>query len=193
MSLEINNLITSAKTVGMLQHDEEIISLSTFVAALQPKRIMEIGSWKGGVFKILSSIAKELAISVDLDAYGDLPGTMQERNDMFRSWGSHIHPLVGDSHSMATYQSVQKLLGTQKIDFLLIDGDHSYEGAKQDYFMYSPFVRSGGWIAFHDINDSQFHRERNCYVFNLWNELQGNKIVYTLNKQWGGIGLIQVP
>jgi hypothetical protein len=59
--------------------------------------------------------------------------------------------------------------------------------------MYGPFVRSGGWIAFHDINDSQFHRERNCYVFNLWNELQGNKIVYTLNKQWGGIGLIQVP
>ena len=193
MSVEIHNLITSAKTVGMLQHDEEIISLSTFVAALQPKRVMEIGSWKGGVFKILSSIAKELAISVDLDAYGDLPGTMEERNAMFRSWGEHIHPLVGDSHSMGTYRAVHSLVGNQQLDFLMIDGDHSYEGVKQDYFMYSPFVRSGGWIAFHDINDSQFHRERNCYVFNFGNELQGNKVVYTLNKQWGGIGLIQMP
>jgi hypothetical protein len=117
MSLEIHNLITSAKTVGMLQHDEEIISLSTFVAALQPKRIMEIGSWKGGVFKILSSIAKELAISVDLDAYGDLPGTMEERNAMFRSWGGHIHPLVGDFHSMGTYRAVHSLVGDQQLDF----------------------------------------------------------------------------
>ena len=37
------------------------------------------------------------------------------------------------------------------MDFLFIDGDHSYEGAKQDFENYSKLVRPGGLIALHDI------------------------------------------
>jgi len=33
---------------------------------------------------------------------------------------------------------------------LFPDGDHSYEGVKRDFEMYSPLVRPGGIIAFHD-------------------------------------------
>jgi len=36
-------------------------------------------------------------------------------------------------------------------DFLFIDGDHTYEGVEGDFEMYSPLVRRGGIIAFHDI------------------------------------------
>jgi predicted O-methyltransferase YrrM len=39
---------------------------------------------------------------------------------------------------------------TEPITLLWIDGDHSYEGAKRDFDMWSPFVRAGGLIAFHD-------------------------------------------
>lgn len=38
-----------------------------------------------------------------------------------------------------------------KLDLLLIDGDHSYEGVLEDYSTYSPLVRQGGVIALHDI------------------------------------------
>ena len=34
------------------------------------------------------------------------------------------------------------------LDLLFIDGDHSYEGVRQDYKMYSKLVRDGGLIAF---------------------------------------------
>ncbi len=37
-----------------------------------------------------------------------------------------------------------------KIDFLFIDGDHNYEGVKKDWELYSPLLKSGSVIAFHD-------------------------------------------
>jgi len=40
------------------------------------------------------------------------------------------------------------------IDVLFIDGDHSYEGAKDDWDNFYPFVKSGGWILFHDCDDT---------------------------------------
>ncbi len=41
---------------------------------------------------------------------------------------------------------------SQRFDFLFIDADHSYEGCKADFVAWSPLVRSGGEIAFHDAN-----------------------------------------
>jgi len=40
---------------------------------------------------------------------------------------------------------------TAPIDFLFIDGDHSYAGVKSDFEMFAPLVRAGGVVAFHDI------------------------------------------
>lgn len=39
----------------------------------------------------------------------------------------------------------------QPIDFLFIDGDHQTASVLADYWHWSPLVRSGGLIAFHDI------------------------------------------
>ncbi len=38
----------------------------------------------------------------------------------------------------------------KRIGLLFIDGDHTYEGAKQDVLDWTPLVESGGLIAFHD-------------------------------------------
>jgi predicted O-methyltransferase YrrM len=46
---------------------------------------------------------------------------------------------------------VKKILEGRKLDFLFIDGDHTYEGVKGDFKMYFPLVRKDGIIAFHDI------------------------------------------
>ena len=40
---------------------------------------------------------------------------------------------------------------TQSLDVLFIDGDHTYEGVKDDFLSYSPLIRRGGIVAFHDI------------------------------------------
>ena len=38
----------------------------------------------------------------------------------------------------------------QKIDFLFIDGDHSYEACKKDWDLCSPLLREGSVVVFHD-------------------------------------------
>ena len=38
-----------------------------------------------------------------------------------------------------------------KFDFLFIDGDHSYEGVRRDFELYSPLAEVGALVAFHDI------------------------------------------
>jgi len=53
--------------------------------------------------------------------------------------------IVGNSHNQIIYNKVKGIY-----DLLFIDGDHSYEGVKQDWVMYSPLVRKGGIVAFHD-------------------------------------------
>jgi predicted O-methyltransferase YrrM len=39
----------------------------------------------------------------------------------------------------------------QQIDLLFIDGAHEYDAVLQDYEQWSPLVRPGGTIAFHDV------------------------------------------
>ena len=73
----------------------------------------------------------------------------------------------------------------------MIDGDHTYEGVKQDYEMYRHLVKDGGWIAFHDVNDTEHHRKRNVYVGKLWDELKGEKIEFNEKTHWAGIGIIK--
>lgn len=53
--------------------------------------------------------------------------------------------LVGDS------KQVGKAWEHGAIDFLFIDGDHSYEGALGDIEAWATHVRGGGFMAFHDV------------------------------------------
>jgi predicted O-methyltransferase YrrM len=41
-----------------------------------------------------------------------------------------------------------------KIDFLFIDGDHSYEGVKKDFELYSTLLSDKGIIVIHDTDSN---------------------------------------
>jgi predicted O-methyltransferase YrrM len=56
-----------------------------------------------------------------------------------------------DSHDPRTCERLRRRLAGRAIDFLFIDGDHTYEGVKRDFEMYSPLVRPGGLVALHDV------------------------------------------
>ncbi len=62
-------------------------------------------------------------------------------------FASRAEPVVSDSLAAATSLAAKR--GT--IDFVFIDGDHSYEACKADIFAWTPFVKTGGVIAFHDF------------------------------------------
>lgn len=58
-------------------------------------------------------------------------------------WRTWITPLRGYSTEIARSFN-------RPIDFLLLDGDHSYQGCHQDILAWLPKVRSGGTLVFHD-------------------------------------------
>ena len=70
-------------------------------------------------------------------------------------------------------QKIKAILKDNKVDFIYIDGDHNYEGVKKDFEMYSPLVRKGGIIAFHDIVPSGYPK-----VYKFWNEVKENKNIW---------------
>lgn len=66
----------------------------------------------------------------------------------------HTNYIVADSAVYgAAYWSPER-----KIDFLIIDGDHSYNGVRRDLDAWLPHVSVNGYIFLHDFNadDTQF-------------------------------------
>jgi predicted O-methyltransferase YrrM len=42
---------------------------------------------------------------------------------------------------------------TEPVDVVFIDGDHSPEGVREDWDVWHPHVKPGGFVAFHDARD----------------------------------------
>jgi predicted O-methyltransferase YrrM len=72
--------------------------------------------------------------------------------------------------------------------------DHTYEGVKKDFEMYSPLVREGGIVAFHDIVPGL--HEYVGGVPRFWREVKSNYVSKEIVKDWNqggfGIGVIRI-
>jgi len=131
------------------QKPHEILPLLGLLDSLKPQRICEIGAEGGGNLLLFSLVAAPDAqiLSIDIEysfarrwSYPHLAGPQQR-----------VSCIRGDSHAPQRLEMVRSQLQDAQLDFLFIDGDHSGRGVAQDFDMYSPLVRSGGIIAFHDI------------------------------------------
>jgi cephalosporin hydroxylase len=194
-------LVEKAFSLGLQQIPAEILALANFVASLSPRHIMEIGSASGASFYLWSQLAAADGKKISVDLPGGVYGgeanadaqVRARRDQMMQGFAPGVHLVAGDSHTPEIYNQVQSILGEDKVDFLFIDGDHTYEGVRADYLMYRDFVRSDGYIGFHDINDSEFHRANRVGVGRLWQELVGTKLEFNEHQDWAGIGVIQHP
>lgn len=82
----------------------------------------------------------------------------------FREHASQPHghfALAQGSHLIVNHSFTPEAVGklykfTDSIDFLFIDGDHTYQAVMTDWLLYSPLVKSGGIIAFHDSLCKEF-------------------------------------
>lgn len=181
---------------GMFQVREEIENFSRWlVNTITPLEIaLEIGAHRGGTSALLSVLMPSKVISVDLPdgPWGGIGvEAAQKRDTELTRLFPHYVSICADSQDDSTYSEIVKTLDGAKVDLLLIDGDHSYLGVKHDYERYKSLVREGGAVAFHDINDTQFHRDRGVMVSKLWRELPGEKLEFTANCAWGGIGVVR--
>lgn len=122
------------------QNHRELAHLLDVVSSVSPLVIVEIGIHMGYSLEIWRTIWPEaVVIGIDPDI---------SQLDQQAVAGCNI--VEADSHSAGCLESLKDLLAGRSIDFLFIDGDHSYAGVKQDFNTYSPLVRQGGIIALHD-------------------------------------------
>lgn len=165
------------KSMECMQNGEEIQKLYEEVVALNPQVVMEIGTAKGGALYLWLQAAHDHAtvISIDLpggEFGGGYPSCRRPFYQSFKKPRQTLHLLQADSHHPSTLQKVKQQIKTQPLDFLFIDGDHTYEGVKQDFEMYSPLVRPGGLIAFHDILPRPDIPD--IQVDRFWHEIKGS-------------------
>ena len=188
--------------LGALQKPKEVELLLEFLRGVAFKNVLEIGTAMGGMFYALCQIAASTANVISLDMPGGnfgARGFTETEGDIERlsAYGKDkqkLHFIRQDSHKPATLARVKKIIGSGELDLLFIDGDHSYEGVRKDWEMYSPLVGTDGLIIFHDIVDhSKTHP--GCKVDRLWNELKRENetwdFVDSTGDQWGGIGVLK--
>ena len=139
-----------------LQSRWEFRRLLEELERVRPAAMLEIGTARGGSLLAFSGLCSPNAhiVSVDLPGGPFGGGYPMWKVPLYKAIarpGQRLDLVRGNSHSANTFAHVERLLGGRKLDFLFIDGDHSYEGVRSDFDRYKSLVRPGGIIAFHDI------------------------------------------
>ena len=174
--MDPQTLAMEALNRGALQKMNELSALLAFLETRPLKTVVEIGTAAGGTFYSWCQISDPEAtiVSIDLPG-GEFGGGYGEAAipvfSGYKQPGQTVHFLREDSHDLNTRNQLEDLLKGEKIDFLMIDGDHTYSGVKQDWELYSPLVNPGGLVAFHDtLPHPNFPT---CEVDRFWQELKG--------------------
>ncbi len=180
----------------------EIQALCETVRQSRPRTVLEIGTACGGTFFLFSRVAAPDAFLVSVDVPREDLKPWRSVCANLGKKGQNVFVIDGDSHAASTVEMVHRVLGGRKVDFLFIDGDHSYEGVKQDFENYIGFLNDAGIIAFHDINpDYQTRfgkRTINCAgeVYQFWAEVktkyQYAEIIHHADQDGLGIGILFV-
>jgi predicted O-methyltransferase YrrM len=181
------------------QVPSEFKRLADIVAEMKPKTVLEIGTYHGGTLFAFCKLADPTATIISLDLPGGAFGGGHSRLHLntlrrFAQPDQHLDFLRCNSHDVTTLGRVQNILQGKSLDFLFIDGDHSYEGAKQDFDLYSPLVHPGGMIAFHDVAEHTQKGYETCEVSRVWHEIKlryrHTEIIENPLQGWAGIGVV---
>lgn len=137
---------------GLGNHGHVLYGL---VRALKPRSIVEIGSARGKSTCILALACldngqgKVHAIDphtenewTDVGTSGRTLPFLQERLRMY-DLGAYVDVVVKTSQMAAASW-------TESIDFLFIDGDHTYDGVRQDFELFRRWLTKDALVCFHD-------------------------------------------
>jgi cephalosporin hydroxylase len=184
-----------------MQKMRELAPLIGLLKRRSPSVIVEIGTARGGTFYAWCQVAGPTATIVSIDLAGGPFGGGYTSDDIsaFRRYGrpgQELHFIQADSHDARTRARVEEILAGREVDFLMIDGDHTYGGVRRDFEMYAPLVGNGNPIGFHDILPHP--QNRSCEVDRFWSEIRSryrntefiDSSRDTVAEQYGGIGLL---
>jgi predicted O-methyltransferase YrrM len=156
------------------------------IREIKPQKVLEIGRYKGGSTLLIAAAMNGEGEfwSVDIGAKeARLQGIKTARSfdeqlaDASRRLGLKVNIIVGDSRTVE--------VNTGVVDLVLIDGDHSFEGVKNDFERFGRRVRVGGAILFDDAFDEGIFKTHSDTVGRLVQEIGAGgefKIVRAVNR-----------
>lgn len=148
----------------------DLVLLCKLVALAKPKRVLELGSFRGysayGIASHLDDGARLVTVDCDPnhgEAYRDTP--LEARIE--RRVG-YIAPELFAADPPGQY------------DFIFIDADHRYGAVKHDTETVLPLLAPGGWIVWHDYANWGFFNG-GCGVPEYLAELSKDRLVVHLS------------
>ena len=156
---ELYNMLRYSKRYhGMVQNIEEVVQLCCYLENEDIKNVLEIGIRWGGSFYIWCKFFSDDGIKIGVDKFISKfkdSNARYKRSMSINTWAKKVFLIEGDSNCPEIAEKIKDVFQDEKVDFLFIDGGHSYEEVKQDYENYSPLVRKNGFIVFHDKSNSK--------------------------------------
>jgi cephalosporin hydroxylase len=180
--------------IAPIQSRYEFISLLRTISNSKPARLLEIGTASGGTLFMFTRIASEEAMIVSVDLPGGTfgGGYPPRKIPLYSAFAlprQQLKLIRADSHATETFEQVKEYFSEQPVDFIFVDGDHTYEGVRGDFEMYRKLIKKGGFIAFHDTEYAEG-------VSRFWSEIKGqyeHKWEFiSANGPRYGIGLLQI-
>ena len=148
-------------------------------------------AWRGVVLEIGCHVGDSLAIWRECHRPSLLVG-VQDTDELTveRSHALSVVRVVGRSQDAETHRRVLAALNGRVVDFLYIDGDHTYDAVRADWRLYSPLVRRGGVAVLHDAvlqgNDT-------VDVYRFWPEISARyrtKLIHDPTVPSTGAGVV---
>lgn len=131
---------------GIIRQDfDEAAALFKAIRRLSSPIGMEIGRFNGGS-TVLLAVAVGCGgklVSIDIAPQDDI---ILRKILQKTQLAERVELLVADANQIER---------DEKFDFVFIDGDHSYEGAKRDHNRWGRRVKQDGLIIHHDMADSR--------------------------------------
>lgn len=136
---------------------------SRIVNLAQPGSLfVEIGSWKGKSSVFMAEKIKESGKNIEFYVIDTFDGTENEHEDydeiknknLYDVYLKNIEPLKSYIKTVkGSSLDVHAQFNNNSIDFLFIDGDHTYKGVRSDLENWFTKVKAGGIIAGHDYTE----------------------------------------
>lgn len=181
-----------AKELG-IPVGQDLEELLQFYEYLPEKieHVLEIGTEHGGWLFMLASVIKPPARLCAVDYI------YQSEFSVARSELANckFNVTLIQSEAVKARAAVAEWLGFNRLDVLHLDAQHDIKGARREWELYYPLVRSGGVVAIHDVMPTGPHAEFGSqFLFHALDKSFPK--TYLCQRTWReglGIGVVHIP
>lgn len=149
-----------------------VIFADMLIRAYRPQCLVELGSHTGVSFFAFCEAVKQSWLKTTCYAVDTWKGDEQAGfygEDVYIKFSEYNKKYYSNFATMLRmkFDDAIQYFKDESIDILHIDGLHTYDAVKHDFYTWLPKVKPGGIILFHDVAE----QGNNFGVYKLWHEI----------------------